>query len=47
MKTVLMVFGAALLATVLLQAVVEQPEVPDVTITGRDMAHDPPSLADS
>jgi hypothetical protein len=47
MKTVLMVFGAALLATVLLQAVVEQPEVPDVTITGWDMAHDPPSLADS
>jgi len=46
MKTVLMVFGAALLATVLLQAVVEQPEVPDVTITGWDTAHDtPPSAA--
>jgi len=38
LKTVLMVFGAALLATVLLQAVVEQPEVPDVTITGRHSA---------
>lgn len=39
LKTVLMVFGAALLATVLLQAVVEQTEVPDVTITGRYPAH--------
>jgi hypothetical protein len=38
LKTVLMVFGAALLATVLLQAVVEQPEVPNVTITGRHSA---------
>jgi hypothetical protein len=47
MKTVLMVFGAALLATVLLQAVVEQPEVPDVTITGWDMAHDTPPSAGS
>lgn len=47
MKTVLMVFGAALLATVLLQAVVEQPEVPDVTITGWDMAHGTPSTVGS
>jgi hypothetical protein len=47
MKTVLMVFGAALLATVLLQAVVERPEIPDVTITGWDMAHDPPSSVGS
>ena len=47
LKTVLMVFGAALLATVLLQAVVEQPEVPDVTITGWDMAHDAPPSAGS
>ena len=47
MKTVLMVFGAALLATVLLQAVVEKPEVPDVTITGWNMDHDTPPSADS
>jgi len=47
MKTVLMVFGAALLATVLLQAVVEQPEVPGVTLTGWDMAHDTPPSAGS
>ena len=47
LKTVLMVFGAALLATVLLQAVVEHPEVPDVTITGWDMAHDAPPSAGS
>jgi len=47
MKTVLMVFGAALLVAVLLQAVVEQPEVPDVTITGWDMAHDTPPSAGS
>jgi hypothetical protein len=47
LKTVLMVFGAALLATVLLQAVVEQPEVPDVTITGWNMAHDAPPSAGS
>jgi len=33
LKTILIVFGAALLATVLLQAVVEQPEAPDVTMT--------------
>jgi len=45
LKTVLMVFGAALLATVLLQAVVEQPEVPDVTVTGWDSAHDAPPSA--
>lgn len=44
LKTVLMVFGAALLATVLLQAVAEQPEVPDVTIVGHFPAPDgPPS----
>ena len=47
MKTVLMVFGAALLATVLLQAVVEQPEVPDGTVTGWDTAHDTPPSAGS
>jgi hypothetical protein len=47
LKTVLMVFGATLLATVLLQAVVEQPEVPGVTITGWDMAHDAPPSAGS
>jgi hypothetical protein len=43
LKTVLMVFGAALLATVLLQAVVEQPEVPDVTIAGKSPHDGPPS----
>ena len=47
MKTVLMVFGAALLATVLLQSFVEQPEVPDVTITGLEMARETPSSAGS
>jgi len=47
LKTVLMVFGAALLATVLLQAVAEQPDVPDVTFKGTDMAHDAPSSAGS
>ena len=47
MKTVLMVFGAALLATVLLQAVVERPEVPDVTFTRTDMTHDAPPSAGS
>lgn len=45
LKTVLMVFGAALLATVLLQAVVEQPEVTDVNVIGRDLAHDVPPAA--
>ena len=45
LKTVLMVFGATLLATVLLQAVVEQPEVPDVTITGHYPAIDAPPSA--
>ena len=40
LKTVLMVFGAALLATVLLQAVVERPEVPDVTLTGTGIANE-------
>jgi hypothetical protein len=43
LKTVLMVFGAALLATVLLQAVAEQPEVPEL-VTGRFPAHDAPRL---
>ncbi len=47
LKTVLMVFGAALLATVLLQAVVERPENPDVTFTGTDMAYDAPPPAGS
>jgi len=47
MKTVLMVFGAALLASVLLQAVVEQPKVPDVTLTGWNMANDTPPSAGS
>ncbi len=47
LKTVLMVFGATLLATVLLQAVNEQPEVPDVTVTGRHPAHVAPSSARS
>ena len=47
LKTVLMVFGATLLATVLLQAVNEQPEVPDVTITGRHPAHVAPPSARS
>jgi hypothetical protein len=42
-----MVFGAALLATVLLQAVVEQPEVPDVIVIGRYPAHDAPPTAGS
>jgi hypothetical protein len=39
LKTVLMVFGAALLAAVLLQAVVEQPEIPEMTFTGLCSAH--------
>ena len=47
LKTVLIVFGAALMATVLLQAVVEQFEVPDVTIIGRDLAHHAPPSAGS
>lgn len=47
LKTVLMVFGAALLATVLLQAVVERPGVPDMSITGRELAQDAPPLAGS
>jgi len=40
LKTVLMVFGAALLATVLLQAVVDQPDAPDETLTGRHHSDD-------
>jgi len=40
LKTVLIVFGAALLATVLLQAVVQQPHAPDDTVTGRRPSHD-------
>jgi len=47
LKTVLIVFGAALMATVLLQAVVEQFEVPDMTIIGRDLAHHAPPSAGS
>jgi len=47
LKTVLMIFGAALLATVLLQAVAEHPDVPDVTFKGTDMAHDAPPSAGS
>jgi len=47
LRTVLMVFGAALLATVLLQAVVEQPEVTDVNVIGRYPAHDAPPTAGS
>ena len=47
LKTVLMVFGAALLATVLLQAVVERPEVPDVTFTGTDTVNGAPPSAGS
>jgi len=35
LKTVLMIFGAVLLATVLLQAAVEQPEDPEEPVTGR------------
>ena len=40
LKTVLIVFGAALLATVLLQAVVDQPGAPDETVTGRRLSQD-------
>jgi len=40
LKTVLIVFGAALLATVLLQAVVEQHYGPDDTVTQRHPSHD-------
>ena len=47
LKTVLMVFGATLLATVLLQAVNERPEIPEVTIAGRHPAHVAPRSARS
>ena len=47
LKTVLMVFGAALLATVLLQAVVERPEEPGPTITRTGAAHNSPRSVDS
>ena len=47
LKTVLMVFGATLLATVLLQAVVERSYVSDETVTGRYPAHDAQRRADS
>ena len=40
LKTVLIVFGAALLATVLLQAVVDQPGAPDETVPGRRLSQD-------
>jgi len=42
LKTVLMVFGAALLATVLLQVVTEQPYASEDTITGRYQSQDVP-----
>jgi len=47
LKTVLMVFGATLLATVLLQAVGEQSSVHNGNITGRNPAREAPLPADS
>jgi hypothetical protein len=41
LKTVLVVFGASLLATVLLQAVVEQPRPPDEILTNPSQTRDP------
>ena len=46
-KTVLVIFGAALLATVLLQAVVEQPERAGNTVTERLQDTSAPALAES
>ena len=43
LKTILIVFGAALLATVLLQAVVEQPAADDVPFIIDDHPAAPPS----
>jgi len=47
LKTVLMVFGATLLATVLLQAAGEQSSVPNEHFTGRFSTHDASLPADS
>ncbi len=44
LKTVLMVFGAALLATVLLQAVAEEPEVPSAAFNSTH-DHLPPAVS--
>jgi hypothetical protein len=38
LKTALMVLGAALLTTVLLQAVIEPPEAPEPTLTGHEIS---------
>ena len=46
-KTVLIVFGAVLLATVLLQVVVDQPDDPGRTLVGRSQGHAPLQSAGS